>query len=56
MKHLLWLLFTSSLFAEKPPRVALENFCISCHDADAKKGDVNLEAILGDDIAKHTEI
>ena len=56
MKHLLWLLFTCSLFAEKPPRVALENFCISCHDADAKKGDVNLEAILGDDIAKHTEI
>lgn len=55
MKHLIWLLLTSTLLAEDLPRAALERFCISCHDADAKKGGVNLDAILSEDIGKHAE-
>ena len=34
----------------------LETYCTSCHDAESKKGDVNLDAILDDDIAKHADV
>lgn len=36
-----------------PPREILERYCIDCHDADVQKGDLNLDSILGDDIARH---
>jgi cytochrome c551/c552 len=45
----------SAALAEKPPHAALERYCIDCHDADAKKGGVNLDAILSEDIGKHAE-
>ena len=38
-----------------PPREILERYCIDCHDADVQKGDLNLDSILGDDIAKHAD-
>ncbi|MFM2166324.1 MAG: hypothetical protein RIS79_695, partial [Verrucomicrobiota bacterium] len=41
--------------AAPPPRAALERFCIGCHDADTKKGGVNLDSLLHDDIGKHAE-
>ena len=34
----------------------LEQYCTTCHDADAKKGDVDLDSILGDDVAKHADV
>lgn len=52
---LLLLLINSSAFAAGVPRAALERFCIDCHDSQAKKGDLDLESILGDDITKHAE-
>lgn len=42
-------------FAAAPPRAVLERYCIDCHDADANKGDVDLDSILGDNIVKHAD-
>ncbi|MES2594164.1 MAG: DUF1592 domain-containing protein [Verrucomicrobiota bacterium] len=42
--------------AVSPPRAVLERFCIDCHDADTKKGDMDLSAILTDDISHHPEV
>ena len=36
-----------------PPRAVLERYCIGCHDAETKKGGLDLDLILGEDIAKH---
>lgn len=44
------------LLAAQPPPAVLEKYCIDCHDGDAKKGGVDLDAILGDDIAKHPNV
>nr|ACO70928.1 hypothetical protein [uncultured Verrucomicrobiota bacterium] len=30
-----------------------QKYCVSCHDADVKKGGLNLEPLLGEDIASH---
>ncbi len=55
MKMLLWLLLASCALAEQPPRAALERYCIGCHDADARKGGVDLESILSANFATHAE-
>ncbi len=34
----------------------VEKFCVDCHDADSKKGSLNLEAVLGDAVSGHPEI
>jgi hypothetical protein len=47
------LLITTTALAQ-PPRAALERFCIDCHNADTKKGGVDLDSILQDGIEKHT--
>ena len=49
-------IFCSSALAEVPQRAVLEQYCITCHDADLKKGGVDLDSFLGEDIAKHPEI
>ncbi len=36
-----------------PPAAMVERYCISCHDADTKKGDIDLDSILRDDVAAH---
>jgi cytochrome c553 len=43
-------------YAAEPPRAALERFCIDCHDTDAKKGGVDLNSILSQDITVHAGI
>ncbi len=48
-------LFITATALAQPPQAALERFCIDCHDADTKKGDVNLDSLLHDDIAKHAD-
>jgi len=53
MRFLLPLLLTLSSFGAPPPREVLERFCIDCHDADVKKGGVDLSTILELDTAKH---
>lgn len=55
MKHLLWFLLASTALAERPPRAVLERFCIDCHDAEVKKGGVDIDAILSGDIGANSE-
>src|SRR4051812_10590501 len=37
-------------------REAIETFCLSCHDAETKKGNLDLEAILGDPVEQHAAV
>jgi len=34
----------------------VDQYCVSCHNADEKKGDMNLDAIRFDDVTAHSEI
>ena len=34
---------------------AVRTYCIECHDAETKKGELNLEAILDQDVTQHSE-
>ena len=56
MRPLLLLLLAASAFGAQPHQVMLESYCIDCHDEDAKKGDLDLATILGDDITKHPDV
>lgn len=38
-----------------PVRVALEDYCLSCHDAEVTKGGLDLERLLHDDVTQHAE-
>jgi hypothetical protein len=43
--------------APAPSHVAvIEEYCLSCHDEDHKKGDLSLEAVASQDIDQHPEI
>lgn len=53
MRFLLPILLAVPALAVPPPRAVLERYCIDCHDAETKKGDVDLSAILQDDISRH---
>ncbi len=33
----------------------VSDYCASCHDADAKKGDLNLESIIAEEVTQHPE-
>src|SRR5438128_1280441 len=48
----LWLVRGPS-YAEAPVQKMAKQFCVSCHNADKKKGDMDLEAILPDDVEKN---
>jgi hypothetical protein len=37
-------------------RGVAERFCVECHDAEVKKGNLDLASVLADDPAKHPEI
>ena len=37
------------------PKPLLKQYCIDCHDAETKKGDFDLEAILDDETARHAD-
>ena len=34
----------------------VDEYCLSCHDADDKKGDLDLDAIAGLDVAQHPDV
>src|SRR3954470_3054650 len=36
-----------------PVQEMAQHYCVSCHDADTKKGEIDLQSILKDDIAAH---
>ncbi|WP_395718148.1 DUF1592 domain-containing protein [Prosthecobacter sp.] len=56
MRYLLFILLCFPDWAKAQTTFsAIERYCINCHDADAKKGGVNLDAILSEDIGKHAE-
>ena len=43
-----WLCLANGLSAvEHPGSALIENYCLDCHDSDAQKGEVDLEAALG---------
>jgi hypothetical protein len=42
--------------ATSPHLFLVDEYCIACHDEDKKKGDLALDTIAGQDIAKHADI
>ncbi len=58
MRHLSFVLLgmafvLSPLAAEKAVTAAAREYCVSCHDGEVKKGDLDLERLLGDGVAAH---
>ena len=39
-----------------PVRAVAEQYCVDCHDADVKKGGLNLAAVLTQEPAEHPEV
>jgi hypothetical protein len=39
-----------------PHLAVIDDYCLSCHDEDHKKGDLSLEAIAAHDVARHPEV
>ena len=52
----LFLALGSLASAAPPPRAVMERYCIDCHDGEAKKGGVDLDAILGEDVGQHAKV
>jgi hypothetical protein len=52
----LTLLFIAATATAQPPLPLLERFCVKCHDAETKKGGVDLESFLQKDAAAHPEV
>lgn len=52
-----FLLLLSATWAEAQATfpAAIERYCLDCHDSVSQKGGIDLDAILSDDPAKHTE-
>src|SRR3954468_13768608 len=42
--------------ADAPPAALIDEYCLSCHDEDHKKGGLALDAVEGDAIAQHPDI
>ena len=55
IRPLLAFIFITTSASAADFRQIIDTHCIDCHDHDAKKGDVDLESILADDIAKHAD-
>ncbi|MFN0077218.1 MAG: DUF1592 domain-containing protein [Prosthecobacter sp.] len=55
MRPLLASILITTSAAAADFRQILDTHCLACHDRDAKKGDIDLESILSDDIATHSE-
>ncbi len=51
---LAWLVPASPVPADAPPAM-IGRYCIECHDRDAKKGGLNLEYLLADEITQHPD-
>src|SRR6476646_6516587 len=50
----LWLV-TAAASAMTPVSEMAGHYCVSCHDDETKKGDLNLESILMDRVADHAD-
>src|SRR5688500_12866102 len=37
-------------------REVIQKFCYDCHDSDATKGELNLEALERDDVVRHADV
>src|SRR5688572_32055352 len=37
-------------------RTVVDQFCVSCHDADVAKGGLNLDSVLSQEVAGHPQI
>src|SRR3954471_15043544 len=47
---------TAGASVTPPPHLALvDEYCLSCHDADHEKGGLVLEKLLPDDVSRHPE-
>jgi hypothetical protein len=57
MRLILFVLLLSTTWAEAQATfpAAIERYCLDCHDSVSQKGGIDLDAILSDDPAKHTE-
>ncbi len=42
--------------AALPVRDLVESYCVDCHDAETKKGRLDLDSILADDLSQHADI
>jgi mono/diheme cytochrome c family protein len=42
--------------ADAAPRTLVEDYCLSCHDGDKKKGGLALDAIAGEDVNRHPDV
>ncbi len=52
-----WTLSNVAFTAEPSPvRVVISKSCVSCHDADAPKGGLNLASVVADDVARHPQV
>ena len=48
-------LIAASAYADEPWQQVVGKYCLDCHDADSTKGDLDLEAILDQDIGAHSD-
>jgi hypothetical protein len=53
----LWML-SDDVSADEPlpVRAAVNKYCVSCHDADAAKGGLNLAAVVDDEVERHSVV
>jgi hypothetical protein len=42
--------------ADAAPRTLVEDYCLSCHDGDKKKGGLALDAIAAEDVNRHPDV
>jgi hypothetical protein len=57
----IWMAASGSIDAQGPdPRTAMtalvSDYCAKCHDADTKKGELNLESVVAEDLTRHPEV
>jgi hypothetical protein len=55
-----WLAMVGGLAAQSPSKVSISGlvgkYCLDCHDSDAKKGALNLDVVLRQDVNQHPEV
>ena len=42
--------------ADAAPRALVDDYCLSCHDSDKKKGGLALDTIAAEDVNRHPEV
>src|SRR3954463_6047017 len=49
-------LVRATMNAAVPVQELAKQYCVSCHNAEKKKGDLDLESLLSTDVVKHAVI